>query len=150
MATARCGDPVRSPRSWLPGLFVPANLSRSVPEPRRRRNRPADGDCAAPGAWPDQMGFDENRFWNGSRISLRHCFTPTDMHNYQGVEIHLLLVDEPSHFTAGIYRFLRSRVRSVTAGERWKKSPAAHHLRLKSGQRRTFFCQTDLGRSQAL
>ena len=42
------------------------------------------------------------------------------MYNYQGAEIHLLLVNELSHFTAEIYTFLRSRVRYVTASERWK------------------------------
>jgi len=62
----------------------------------------------------------EARFWNGSRIFLRHCFTSADMYNYQGAEIHLLLVNELSHFTAEIYTFLRSRVRYVTASERWK------------------------------
>jgi len=62
----------------------------------------------------------EARFWNASRIFLRHCFTAADMYNYQGAEIHLVLVDELSHFTAEIYRFLRSRVRYVMADEHWK------------------------------
>jgi hypothetical protein len=62
----------------------------------------------------------EARFWNASRIFLRHCFTASDMYNYQGAEIHLVLVDELSRFTAEIYRFLRSRVRYVTADEHWK------------------------------
>jgi len=34
-----------------------------------------------------------------------------DRFKYQGPEIHLLLIDELTHFTDVIYRFLRNRVR---------------------------------------
>lgn len=54
---------------------------------------------------------DEIRFWNGSKIYLRHCETEKDRFKYQGAEIHLLLIDELTHFTEVVYRFLRSRVR---------------------------------------
>ncbi len=50
-------------------------------------------------------------FWNGSRIYLCHCQHEHDVLNYQGAEIHLLLMDELTHFTESIYRFLRGRVR---------------------------------------
>jgi hypothetical protein len=50
-------------------------------------------------------------FTNGSRIHLCHCQHEKDMYKYQGAEIHLLLIDELTHFTEKIYRFLRGRVR---------------------------------------
>lgn len=56
---------------------------------------------------------DEIRFWNGSRIFLCHCKDEKDRFKYQGAEIHVLLVDELTHFTDKIYRFLRNRVRMV-------------------------------------
>jgi hypothetical protein len=56
---------------------------------------------------------DEIRFWNGSRIYLCHCKDEKDRFKYQGAEIHVLLIDELTHFTDKIYRFLRNRVRMV-------------------------------------
>lgn len=56
---------------------------------------------------------DEIRFWNGSKIYLCHCKDEKDRFKYQGSEIHVLMVDELTHFTEVIYRFLRSRVRAV-------------------------------------
>lgn len=56
---------------------------------------------------------DEIRFWNGSKIYLCHCKDEKDRFRYQGAEIHLLLIDELTHFTDLIYRFLRGRVRAV-------------------------------------
>jgi len=56
---------------------------------------------------------DEIRFWNGSKIYLCHCKDEKDRFKYQGAEIHVLLIDELTHFTEIIYRFLRSRVRMV-------------------------------------
>lgn len=54
----------------------------------------------------------EIRFkWNGSRIFLCHVHEEKDRYKYQGAEIHVLLVDELTHFSAETYRFLRSRVR---------------------------------------
>lgn len=50
-------------------------------------------------------------FWNGSKIFLCHCQYEKDMYKYQGAEIHLLGIDELTHFTASIYRYLRGRVR---------------------------------------
>lgn len=54
---------------------------------------------------------DEIRFWNGSKISLHHCQHEQDRFRYQGAEFHVLLIDEVTHFTEVIYRFLRGRVR---------------------------------------
>ena len=50
-------------------------------------------------------------FWNGSKIFLNHCQYEKDMYKYQGAEINLLLIDELTHFTDSIYRFLRGRCR---------------------------------------
>lgn len=66
----------------------------------------------------EQQGFiktvsDEIRFWNGSKIYLCHCKDAKDIHKYQGAEIHVLLIDELTHFTEDMYRFLRNRVRMV-------------------------------------
>ena len=50
-------------------------------------------------------------FANGSRITLNHCQTASDRFNYQGVEFHLLLIDEATLFEKEVIQFLRSRVR---------------------------------------
>lgn len=76
-----------------------------------------------------QCGFctiveDEIRFWNGSKIYLCHCKDEKDRFKYQGAEIHVLLIDELTHFTDVIYRFLRNRVRMVglTLPPQYRKS----------------------------
>lgn len=56
---------------------------------------------------------DEIRFWNGSRIYLCHCKDEKDVYKYQGAEIHVLIIDELTHFTEAMYRFLRNRLRMV-------------------------------------
>lgn len=56
---------------------------------------------------------DEIRFWNGAKIYLCHCKDEKDRFKYQGSEMHVLMIDELTHFTDVIYRFLRSRVRAV-------------------------------------
>ncbi|MDH5527408.1 MAG: terminase family protein [Nitrospirota bacterium] len=53
----------------------------------------------------------EFTFANGSVVHLCHLQRDGDLHKYQGAEIHVLLMDELTHFTAHQYRFLRSRVR---------------------------------------
>lgn len=50
-------------------------------------------------------------FWNGSTIHLCHCQYEKNLSSYQGAEIHALLIDELTHFTESIYRFLRGRCR---------------------------------------
>lgn len=50
-------------------------------------------------------------FWNRSRIYLCHCQHEKDVYKYQGAEIHVLMIDELTHFTEFIYKFLRGRVR---------------------------------------
>lgn len=50
-------------------------------------------------------------FFNRSKIHLCHCQYEKDVNKYLGAEIHQLLIDELTHFTEKIYRFLRGRVR---------------------------------------
>ena len=60
-----------------------------------------------------RVAGNEIRFWNGSRIYLCHCQDERDIYKYQGAEMHVLMIDELTHFTEVIYRFLRNRVRMV-------------------------------------
>lgn len=53
----------------------------------------------------------EFEFWNGSVLHLCYCDSEHDVEKYRGAEIHVLLMDELTHFTEYQYRFLRSRVR---------------------------------------
>jgi hypothetical protein len=52
-------------------------------------------------------------FKNGSMIHLCHCQHEKDVYNYQGAEIDILLIDELTHFTDFIYKFLRARCRTA-------------------------------------
>lgn len=58
---------------------------------------------------------DEIRHKNGGKIHLCHCQYEKDRFKYQGAEMHVLLIDELTHFTDIIYRFLRNRVRMPPA-----------------------------------
>src|SRR5690606_22286901 len=49
--------------------------------------------------------------FNGSKIHLCHCKNEQDVYGYQGPEIHVLMIDELTHFTEFMYRYLRGRVR---------------------------------------
>ena len=51
------------------------------------------------------------QFWNGSKIHLCHLQRAKDLTKYQGAEIHILLMDELTHFHEHEYRYLRGRVR---------------------------------------
>lgn len=59
------------------------------------------------------QGRNEISFRNGSKIYLCHCQHEKDVYNYQGAEIHVLMIDELTHFTETIYRYLRGRVRMI-------------------------------------
>lgn len=50
-------------------------------------------------------------FGNGAKIHLCHCQHEKNVFDYQGAEIHVLMMDELTHFTPSIYRYLRGRVR---------------------------------------
>lgn len=49
--------------------------------------------------------------FNGSKIHLCHAKDEKSVYDYQGAEIHVLLIDEGTHFTEFMYRYLRGRVR---------------------------------------
>ena len=59
---------------------------------------------------------------NGSAIHLRHCQYEKDVYDFQGAEIHCLLIDELTTFTSTIYEFLRGRVRmtGIKVPKRWE------------------------------
>lgn len=61
-------------------------------------------------------------FWNKSKIWLSHCQYEKNLIKYQGPEIHVLLIDELTHFTESMYRFLRGRLRlgDLKVPEKWK------------------------------
>ncbi len=60
-------------------------------------------------------------FSNGSRIQLAHCQYENDVYQYQGAQIGFLILDETTHFSEMMIRFLRSRLRlgSLSIGGRW-------------------------------
>ena len=51
------------------------------------------------------------RFANGSGIHLCHCQYNRDVVQYQGTEMHVLMIDELTQWEAEAYSFLRGRVR---------------------------------------
>lgn len=61
-------------------------------------------------------------FDNGSRIQLAHSQYESDIYAHQGAQIGLLLIDESTHFTPTMIRFIRSRVRlgSQMVPAKWK------------------------------
>lgn len=62
-------------------------------------------------------------FYNGSRIQLAHSQYESDIFLNQGAQINLLIIDEATHFTPEMIRFIRSRVRlgSLKIPDKWKK-----------------------------
>jgi len=68
------------------------------------------------GEFPREIGHFSRQarrweFVNGSMLHFCHCQYEQDVFNYQGAEIHLLLIDELTTFTEFIYDYLRGRVR---------------------------------------
>jgi hypothetical protein len=57
------------------------------------------------------LGKNFIEFYNGSKIHLCHCQHEKNMYDYQGAEIHVLMIDELTHFSEPIYRYLRGRTR---------------------------------------
>jgi hypothetical protein len=111
--------------SEIPGLQVYL-FRRLSPDLIKNHIEGPKGYRALLAPW-SQAGFvriveDEIRFWNGSKIYLCHCKDEKDRFKYQGSEIHVLLIDELTHFSDVIYRFLRGRVRMVGI-----KLPAKFH-----------------------
>lgn len=53
------------------------------------------------------------KFSNGSVIQLAYLDTVADRYRYQSAEIHVLLIDELTHFLQDDYEYLKTRVRST-------------------------------------
>ncbi len=62
-------------------------------------------------------------FNGGSIIYLRHMQYEDDKYDYQGAEIHLLMIDEATHFSESMYSWLRGRTRlgGWKPPEKWKR-----------------------------
>jgi len=61
-------------------------------------------------------------FYNGSRIQLAHSQYESDIFTHQGAQIGFLIIDEATHFSPAMVRFIRSRVRlgSMSVPPNWK------------------------------
>lgn len=70
--------------------------------------------AAAAEAGQVQIVKNEIRFSNGSRISLNHCQYESDVYRFQGAEMHILEIDEVTHFSKKVYTYLRTRCRLGT------------------------------------
>lgn len=53
------------------------------------------------------------KFSNGSFIQLAYLDSVADRYNYQSAEIHVLLIDELTHFLEDDYDYLKTRLRSA-------------------------------------
>ena len=75
-----------------------------------------DGDCVFS---KSDFSF---TFYNGSRIQLAHSQYESDIYSHQGAQIGFLILDEATHFTPPMVRFIRSRVRlgSLKVPEEYK------------------------------
>lgn len=57
-------------------------------------------------------GSRQDSYNGGSTIHLSHLSKgPNSLNNYQGAEIHVLMLDESTHFLASSYKYLRTRLR---------------------------------------
>ena len=118
----------------IPGLQV--YLFRRVREDLLRNHvEGPSGFRALLAGWSNaglvRMTLGEIRFWNGAKIHLCHCKDAKDVYKYQGAEIHVLLIDELTHFSETMYRFLRDRVRMV--GMTVPDTRAGHFPRILCG-----------------
>lgn len=100
--------------SQIPGLE--AYLFRRLsPDLKKNHMDGAGGFRALLLPWVDagfcEMTENEIRFWNKSKIMLCHFQDLQDKAKYQGPEIHLLLIDELTHFLEEMYVWLRGRNR---------------------------------------
>ena len=59
--------------------------------------------------------FNDSKGWvqfkNGSMIHLCHAQYAKDIYTFQGAEIHVLMIDELTHWASEMYTYLRGRVR---------------------------------------
>lgn len=93
----------------IPGLQVYL-FRRTFPELEKNHIIPSLTE------FPQGVGTfkDAKRRWefhNGAMLHFCHCQYDKDVFNYQGAEIHILLMDELTTFTEFQYDYLRARVR---------------------------------------
>lgn len=84
---------------------------RTFPELERNHIIPSLAEFPHPKLckWNDQKK--RWAFPHGAILHMCHCQYEKDVFDYQGAEIHLLLIDELTSFTEFIYDYLRARVR---------------------------------------
>lgn len=93
----------------IPGLQIYL-FRRTYPELEKNHILPSRSQ------YPRELGEYKHgdrrwEFKNGSMIHFCHCQYDSDVFNYQGAEIDLLLIDELTTFTEFQYDYLRARVR---------------------------------------
>ena len=93
----------------IPGLQVYL-FRRTFPELEKNHILPSRSE------FPKSVGDYKNQqrrweFKNGSMLHFCHCQYENDVFNYQGAEIHLLVIDELTTFTEFQYDYLRGRLR---------------------------------------
>ncbi|HEX8551808.1 MAG TPA: terminase family protein [Abditibacteriaceae bacterium] len=100
----------------IPGLQVYI-FRRTLPDLEKNHLQGPSSLVAMLGAWLARRMCSYNgskhifSFKNGSQINLCHCQYEKDLTNYQGAEIHVLMIDEITHWTEPMYNYLRARVR---------------------------------------
>ena len=83
---------------------------RTFPELEKNHILPSQQQFPA-GVGEYKKGDKRWEFKNGSMLHFCHCQYESDVFQYQGAEIHLLLIDELTTFTEFQYDYLRGRVR---------------------------------------
>lgn len=82
------------------------------------------------------------QFYNGSGINFCYCEKESDVHRYQGAEMHWLGVDEASHLTEYQLTYLRGRVRLGSWRPKTKLLPRIAFASNPGGPGHTFLKQT--------
>ena len=78
-------------------------------------------------------------FPNQSTIQLAYLQHAPDMYRYQSAEIHLLLIDELTHFTFDEYEYLKTRVRSNDPTRRLRIMSATNPGNIGHGWVKSYF-----------
>lgn len=82
-----------------------------------------------------RSGNEMDVIWrSGARLAFRGCEQETDIHQWQGAELDLVLIDELGHFTEYQFWYIMSRLRSTSGIKPYLRAscnpePAPHWLR---------------------
>lgn len=115
---------------------------RTIPELKQSIQPEIFKQC---GAYIDTGGMKYNsqdRVWsfrNGSSIQLAYLENTADMYRYQSAEIHLLLVDEVTHFSQEEYEYLKTRVRGTDPNQPLKVMGATNPGNIGHGWVKSYF-----------